>query len=231
MCKEVKNDMKEKILVVVAHPDDEMLMCGGTMAKLIREGYETYVLILSGGIDSRNISGSEVEKEKLKRACLRANKLIGVKNVYFENLPDQRFDAVPILDITQKIEKYKTEINPKIVFTHSRHDLNLDHKITYESVLTAFRPQLNESVMEIYSGEVLSSTEWNSPIAFSPNVFFDITDTIDIKISAMEEYADELRSMPHPRSLACIEMNTELWGAKIGTFHAEAFECVRVIKR
>jgi LmbE family N-acetylglucosaminyl deacetylase len=226
--------MKNKILIVSAHPDDEVLGCGGTVARLVKEGYQAYTLILGEGITSRDEKRDrakrETEIQKLKDQAKKANKIIGVEEVFMYDFPDNRFDTVPLLDIVKVIEKIKNDIKPDIIFTHYGKDLNIDHQITYKAVITATRPVVGEPVKEIYSFEVPSSTEWNFPLSFSPDVFFDISETIDIKIKALEEYKTELREYPHPRSLEGIKINAQSWGLKIGVKYAEVFKCIRIIK-
>jgi LmbE family N-acetylglucosaminyl deacetylase len=226
--------MKNKILIVSAHPDDEVLGCGGTVARLVKEGYQAYTLILGEGITSRDEKRDrakrETEIQKLKDQAKKANKIIGVEEVFMYDFPDNRFDTVPLLDIVKVIEKIKNDIKPDIIFTHYGKDLNIDHQITYKAVITATRPVVGEPVKEIYSFEVPSSTEWNFPLSFSPDVFFDISETMDIKIKALEEYKTELREYPHPRSLEGIKINAQSWGLKIGVKYAEVFKCIRIIK-
>ena len=222
--------MSKKILIVAAHPDDEVLGCFGTVARLIKEGYEAYTLILGEGKTSRETNNSEDDIKLLHDEIISANKQIGVKEVFIKNFPDNRFDSVDLLDIIKTISEIKDKIEPEIIFTHYKNDLNIDHQITYKAVITASRPMINESVKEIYSFEVLSSTEWNYPLSFSPNTFFDISNTIELKLEAMSRYKSELCSYPHPRSLEAIEINAKYRGVSVGVLHAEAFECVRVIK-
>ena len=218
----------KKILIVVAHPDDEVLGCFGVVAKLIKQGYEAYTLILSGGKTSRG--KAEGELEIVKKEAIKANKKIGIKEVFIENFPDNMFDSVALLEIVKKIEDIKNKTSPDIIFTHYKNDLNIDHKTTYKAVITATRPMKNECVKEIYSFEVLSSTEWSYPLSFSPDLFFDISDTINAKIEAMSCYKSELREFQHPRSLKAIELNAKYWGMRVGKEYIEAFKTVRVIK-
>jgi LmbE family N-acetylglucosaminyl deacetylase len=223
-----------RILVAAAHPDDEVLGCGGTAARWVKEGNEVYTLILGEGITSRDETRQREKREaeitELKKQIHQANAVIRVKEVFTYDFPDNRFDSVPLLDIVKVIETIKNKIKPGIVFTHYPQDLNIDHRITYQAVLTAMRPTAEETVKEIYSFEVLSSTEWNFPLRFSPDVFFDISETIDVKLAAMEKYQSELREYPHPRSLKGIRLNAEQWGMKTGLKYAEAFKLVRLIK-
>jgi LmbE family N-acetylglucosaminyl deacetylase len=229
----MSSDIK-KILVVAAHPDDEILGCGGTVARKVKNGCEAYTLILGQGIASRykkaNAQKIRDQIEELKKSVYAANEIIGVKEVFTHDFPDNKFDTVSLLEIVKVIENIKNKIKPDIIFTHYEKDLNIDHQITYKAVLTATRPLPNEVVKEIYSFEVLSSTEWSYPTIFSPDVFFDVSDTIDIKIKAMSEYKSELKEFPHPRSLRAIELNAEVWGMRVGLKYAEAFKCVRWIK-
>jgi LmbE family N-acetylglucosaminyl deacetylase len=221
-----------RILVVAAHPDDEIIGAGGTIARLTKEGYETHVLILGEGITSRfeKMPNANELLTKLKQQAEKAKEIIGVKEIYFYSFPDNKFDSVPLLEIVKSIEKIKDKIQPSIVFTHFREDLNIDHQITYKAVLAAFRPLCGCETKEIYSFEVLSSTEWAYPTKFSPNVFFDISETLDLKIRAMKQYTDELREFPHPRSIEGIRLNAQVWGMKVGLRYAEAFELVRMIR-
>lgn len=226
--------MNKKILIVAAHPDDEVLGCFGTVARLIQEGYEAYTLILGEGKtsrdDIRDAANKKDEINILKNEIEEANALIGIKKVFIEHFPDNRFDSVDLLDIVKVVSNVKNEINPDIIFTHFANDLNIDHQITYQAVITATRPMENETVKEIYSFEILSSTEWNYPLSFAPDTYFDISQTIDLKIDAMKCYQSELCTYPHPRSLEGIKLNSSYMGMRVGKKHVEAFKCVRAIK-
>jgi LmbE family N-acetylglucosaminyl deacetylase len=226
--------MNKKILIVAAHPDDEVLGCFGTVARLIQEGYEAYTLILGEGKTSRDATREVASKKDeialLKGEIHQANNLIGIKKVFIEHFPDNRFDSVDLLDIIKVISRVKEEIKPDIIFTHFANDLNIDHQITYKAVITATRPMENETVKEIYSFEILSSTEWNYPISFAPDTYFDISKTIDLKIDAMKSYGSELCTYPHPRSIEGIELNAKFQGMRVGKKYVEAFKTVRIVK-
>ena len=226
--------MNKRILIVAAHPDDEVLGCFGTVSKYIKEGYAAYTLILGEGKTSRderrNVDSKKDEIEKLNTEIINANKSIGIKKVFIEHLPDNRFDSVDFLDIVKIINKIKEELKPDIIFTHYENDLNIDHSLTYKAVLTATRPMEDECVKEIYSFEILSSTEWKYPLSFSPDYFVDISETIELKLEAMNKYNSELKEFPHPRSLEGIKLNAKCHGMKVGRKYAEAFKTIRVIK-
>jgi len=220
-------------LIIAAHPDDEVLGCGGTVAKLVEKGYEAFTLILGEGVTSRDVKRKREIRENeimsLKQQVLEANKILGVKEVFTFDFPDNRFDSVDLLDIVKTIEKIKNEVKPEIVFTHYEYDLNIDHQITYKAVMTAFRPLREETVKKIYSFEVLSSTEWSYTQGFIPNVYFNIEDTIEKKIEAMRKYKNELRDYPHPRSIEGIKIKAQQRGLEVGLKYAEAFKLVREI--
>lgn len=226
----------ENILVVAAHPDDEVLGCGGTMARLAAEGNSVYTLILGEGVTSRDSRRMRAKREKdiaeLKKQSKKAGKVLGVKKTFSFDLPDNRFDTVALLDIVKTIEKIKKETDPDIVFTHHKGDLNYDHCITFRAVMTAFRPMQGERARAIYSFEVPSSTEWSAPSAdsyFMPNHFVDISKTLAKKIKAFSEYENESRAFPHPRSVEAIELYAKRWGTAAGLGSAEAFQVIRQI--
>ena len=227
--------MINRILVVVAHPDDEVLGCGGTIARHTRQGDEVYCLLLGEGITSRYSQQGKVKEElkQLKLEAEQAAEILGIKKVFFKDFPDNRFDSIPLLTIVKAIEKVKREIRPAIVYTHHQGDLNIDHQLTFRAVLTACRPLKGETVKEIYSFEVPSSTEWSSPDTrnyFVPNVFVDISETFDKKIEALGAYRGEIREYPHPRSPEALRAIAMRWGSTVGCEAAEAFQLVRSIR-
>ena len=180
--------------------------------------------------EKRVVENKKDELDILNSEIKNANDIIGIKKTFIYNFPDNRFDSVDLLDIIKVVSKVKEEVRPDIIFTHYEKDLNIDHQITYKAVITATRPTKEECVKEIYSFEILSSTEWNYPLTFSPDTFFDIEDTLDLKISAMKEYKSELCIYPHPRSIEGIELNAKYNGMRVGKKYVEAFKSVRVIK-
>lgn len=226
-----------KILIVVAHPDDEILGCGGTILRKIAEGHEVYSLVLGEGITSRYDKRKFVEKEKLEvlhNSHAKVSKFMGFRKDWLFDFPDNRFDSVDLLDIVKVIEKVKKEVQPEVIYTHFENDLNIDHRITFQAILTACRPIAGESVREIYSCEMPSSTEWISPFSngayFRPNVFIDIEKTIDKKIEAMKLYESEVKKYPHPRSPEALKITAQRWGIVCGLKYAEAIILIRAIR-
>ena len=224
--------MMNTILVVAAHPDDEVLGCGGTIARFC-ESAAIHILILGEGCTSRYDSRSEaskVELERIGKAARSAAKVLGAQSITLESFPDNQFDEPPLLSIVKCVEKVLGEIRPDVVYTHHPSDLNIDHKITFQAVLTATRPLPNCSVKELYTFETPSATEWsfhqNHPV-FKPNVFIDVSQSIEKKLQAMEFYETEIRSFPHPRSLEALKAICRRWGTVVSREYVEAFELVR----
>ena len=237
-----KNNMK--VLVIVAHPDDEVLGMGGTLAKHSSNGDKIHVVYLTSGITSRRTSGyvnkSEYETnekdknlmkkeiDKLKSNSLKSCKILGVKTSIFYNLPDNELDTVPRLKIIKIIEKEILKIKPDVIYTNHYGDLNIDHRLVYESCLTACRPIKNNNPKLIAFG-VISSMEWNFPNSFNPNYFVNISKNIKAKIRAMQCYKNEIKKFPHPRSIEGIEITAKKWGSVCGKNYAEAFEIIRIV--
>jgi|APSaa5957512535_1039671.scaffolds.fasta_scaffold35947_2 N-acetylglucosamine malate deacetylase 1 len=226
--------VNKTILVVVAHPDDEILGCGGTMARHADEGDEVHVIFMANGVSSRDIKNVVLDKiNERKQAAIEACSIVGVKQLHFLDFNDNQMDTYSVLEIIQKLEKLINKIKPDVVYTHHSKDLNIDHQLTHRSVMTACRPQPESSVSEIYSFEVLSSTGWNSPYTgneFIPNTFVDITKTRKKKLDALDFYNDELRDYPHARSYKSIESLMIFRGTNVGLCYAEAFQLERRIK-
>ncbi len=223
-----------RVLVVVAHPDDEVLGCGGTMALLAHQGHEIYVLILGEGVTSRDEMRDPdrrvAEIAALRKAARQAAKILGVKEIFFEDFPDNRFDTVPLLELIKAVEQIKKRITPDMVFTHFEGDLNIDHRLTARAVMTATRPLPGEVVRRVYAFEVPSSTEWNFATAFRPNMYFEITPFLERKIEALRCYEEELRAFPHPRSVEGIKHLARMRGTESGCKAAEAFGLIRAVE-
>jgi len=225
----------KKIMVIAAHPDDEILGCGGMMKKYSADN-EISCLILGEGITSRferREAAPPEEISALKSKAVLASKKIGVHKLIHHQLVDNRFDSIDFLDIVKLVEREIIKVRPDIIFTHSNSDLNIDHRITFQAVITAARPLCSSSVKEIYVFEIPSSTDWSfGKIAgtFNPNLFIDITESYDIKLEAMKIYDSEIKPFPHPRSDQALKAIAQRWGAASGLEMAEAFEVIRIVK-
>ncbi len=225
-------------MIVVAHPDDELLGLGASMHKLIREQQcKIHVVILGEGITSR----AEIRDTKLWERELvvhrdnikNAQESIGYQSLSIYDFPDNRFDTVALLDIIKVIEKEKFNFKPNVIFTHHVGDLNIDHQRTFEAVITASRPLNTEIVKTIITFETPSGTEWRAssdPRHFIPNMFVNISEeNLRAKINAMECYEFEKRQFPHPRSPESLRIFAQRWGITVGIELAEAFCVVRHI--
>lgn len=216
------------ILVVAAHPDDEVLGCGATIAKLAAFGHEILPVILGQGAMSRGETHVS-EVDKLTQAAKNAALILGTKPPLFFDLPDNRFDSLDLLDIVKIVQKLIGDTQPELILTHHAHDLNIDHRITFQAVLTAARPMDDSSVREILCFEIPSSTEWGfgkiGP-PFNPSVFYDVTEHFDTKVKALTYYDMEMRDFPHPRSLKNIQIMAEKWGSAVGCKCCEAYEII-----
>ena len=213
-------------LIIAAHPDDEVLGCAGLIKKLSSKE-DFYVVILSGGADTRYDKSME---NILRDNAIKANNILGVKELFFENLPNQKMDNIPILEVTQIIEKYINKLKPSRVFTHHIGDLNKDHQVIAEATFTATRPIVGQIVKEVYSYNVPSSTEWNfieGEKTFIPNIFIDIKNELNSKLEAMECYESECRDYPHPRNIKSIKAHANYWGLVSGFEYAEPFKLIR----
>lgn len=230
----------KRLLLVVAHPDDEVLGPGGTMHLLITEyGCQIRAVILGEGITSRsNARDTELWKKELEvhRSNIQlAQKSIGYESVGIYDFPDNRFDTVALLDIIKIIEQEKQSFQPEVIFTHHGGDVNIDHQRTFEAVTTACRPMEHEEVRTLISFETMSGTEWRAssdPRHFIPNMFVELKkDDLEAKIKAMEAYEFEKREYPHPRSPKALKIRAQMWGVANGVDYAEAFQLIRRIEK
>ncbi len=229
----------KRIMLVVAHPDDELLGLGASMHKLIKQfNCKIKVVILGEGITSRS-DARDVKKWKKELATHKQNiknaaKAIGYHEVKTYDFPDNRFDSVALLDIVKVIEKEKNDFKPEIIFTHHGGDTNVDHRQTFDAVITATRPMSHEVVKTIIAFETPSSTEWqafNHPNYFKPNLFLEVSKKdVDAKIKGMESYEFEKRKYPHPRSPKALEIQCQRNGVIVGKEYAEAFMLIRSIQ-
>lgn len=223
------------ILVVVAHPDDEVLGCGGTIARHAADGHAVHIGILGEGISSRHATRADASPDQLgslQADARAAAATLGARSVLSGGLPDNRFDEMAMLDVVKLVEGWIAQLRPDVIYTHHPGDLNVDHGVTFRAVLTATRPGTS-TVSDVYAFEVPSSTEWAfqriEPV-FRPSVFVDISTELDQKISAMECYRSERRGTPHPRSPEMLRAVAARWGAVAGMAAAEPFELIRSLR-
>ena len=224
-----------KILIVVAHPDDEVLGMGGTIKKLSKAGNEIKTIFLSTGILARRPfqpkSSNNVLTEKffrayekkiseLRRDARSAAKVLGIYEM----------DLISNLQLTKTIENEIMNYKPSTIYMPTKYDVNVDHQAVYNATVTATRPQKNMFVQNVISFEIPSSTEWYFPAEFSPNLFIDITKEFKSKTNALKKYKNEIRKFPHPRSIDALEAIAKRWGSVSGFQYAEAFNLVRKLE-
>jgi LmbE family N-acetylglucosaminyl deacetylase len=223
-------------LVIAAHPDDEVLGCGATIARLADEGWAVHVVIMAEGATSRNTKRDPVmhveELSELANCAKMANHILGSKSVKLLSWPDNRMDGMELLDVVKIVETEIEHHRPVMVLTHHAGDVNVDHRVIHDAVIASCRPQPGHSVKTLLFFEVPSSTEWRpaaSGMQFAPDYFYDVTNSIDRKLEALNAYAPEMREFPHSRSIKAVEHLSRWRGATIGCAAAEAFMLGRAI--
>jgi LmbE family N-acetylglucosaminyl deacetylase len=217
----------DAVLVVAAHPDDELLGAGATLAGHVAEGRPVHALVISEGASSRDANGLA---DRLSSSARRAADVMGFASIRLLGLPDQRLDALPLIELTQVIEELVAEVDPEIVYTHFEGDVNADHGVAARATLTACRPYRFPALRRLAAFETPSSTEWGTA-AFLPHLFVDASDTLDLKLEAMACYESELREAPHPRSLRALRQRAATWGSCVGLPYAEPFRILREVVR
>ncbi len=233
------------VLVIAAHPDDEVLGAGCAMAWHAQKGDSVFAYIATDGCGARKEKGYDGKRaEELKEHARAAAKVLGAKKVFFGEFEDQMLDATPISGIAKELEKIFLETKPEIVYTHSNADLNKDHRLLFEATLVAARPHSpsGAGVKKVFSYEILSSTEWGTQAlktSYSPNYFVDASpanegrggsNLLEKKLEAFACYKTEGRDEPHPRSAHGIKVLAQYRGFQAGTRYAEAFELVRQVE-
>lgn len=226
---------EERVLVIAAHPDDEVLGCGGTMARYRKLGCAVRVVFLAEGVTARYTpdrfgTPEVIEKSARRNAnALKAMAALGVEadQVFLAERPCCRLDQVPLIDLTKQIESHIRDFEPTRLFTHSMDDPNVDHGVAHRAVLPAVRPLSGQSLRAVFAFEVLSSTEWNPLKPFAPTVFHDITDSMEDKVAAMTAYEDEMLPAPHPRSPEVLRALARFRGTQAGLAYAEGFALIR----
>jgi LmbE family N-acetylglucosaminyl deacetylase len=226
-----------RILVVAAHPDDEVLGCGGVIARHTADGDRVHILFMAEGGTARqpsvNWDDALGEIEHREEGARNAAEILGAEPPIFVRNPDNRLDSVALIDLAKTVEKTVSDLDPSIVYTHHGGDLNIDHRRVHDAVLTACRPVEGHPVKSIYAFEVCSSTEWalsGAYEAFRPNHFVDISEHLERKIAALEQHGTEMRPFPHPRSYDALRALARLRGATCGCPAAEAFQVLRQVR-
>lgn len=223
-----------KILVVAAHPDDEVLGCGATIAGHVSRGDEVHIVIMAEGITSRDAMRQSqmrtADLAKLGGAADAAKEILGATSLTLHRLPDNRLDSLDLLDIVKIVESHLSEIRPEIVYTHYFNDINIDHRRVHEAVITACRPFPGQTVRTLLFFEVQSSTDWQPNNLFAPDWFVDVSATLNRKQLALDAYAEEMRPWPHSRSREAVQHLAQWRGSTIGCAAAEAFVLGRHIE-
>ena len=221
---------REKVLVIAAHPDDEVLGCGGTIARHADAGDQVHILIVAEGATSRQLQRDRIQASEelsaLGKAANTAGSVLGTAGVELLDLPDNRLDSIDRLDLIKQIEDRINYHQPQVIYVHHAGDVNVDHRRLHEAVITACRPTPGQSVRRMLSYEVASSSEWQPPGSaptFTPNWF------IDICAHVSKVYASEMRAWPHARSLEALEHLARWRGAQVGVEAAEAFFLLRQV--
>lgn len=219
--------MTKTILVLAAHPDDEVLGCGGTIARYAHEGANIHIVFFTDGVNARRKNNEMFgESVRRRRAAETAAQLLGAQTVTFGDFPDNRMDSVDLLDIVQFVEDKLIVYEPEMILTHHAGDLNIDHRLVHQAAVTACRPQPGHAITTLLCFEVPSSTEWQLPVStsvFTPNWFIDITPYLLLRTRALKAYAEEIRPWPHSRSFNAVEALARWRGATVGIEAAEAF--------
>jgi len=219
-----------KVLVIAPHPDDEVFGVGGTIARLVAEGAEVYVAIVTKG-DEAMFTRELIEKGRAE--ALKAHEYLGVKKtIFMDKFPAALLDTIPRAELNRAFEELMADINPEILFLPFIGDVQLDHRIVFESVMVASRPNGRVVPIRIYAYETLSETNWNAPMltpAFAPNTFVDISEFIETKIKAIQIYQSQLQPFPNERSVEAVRALAIHRGAMVGCRAAEAFILIRSI--
>ncbi len=218
-----------RVLVVGAHPDDELLGLGGTLRRHVLRGDEVHVLCFCENMSVRYGSPEQAGFDTADYAR-KAAQVLGLTSMQIVGFPDQRLDAVPILDVIRHIETAVRELNPRYVYTHWSGDINQDHRVVHEASLIACRCK-SKSIDLLLAYETASETEYGVPYNFSPNLFVDISETLPSKLEALACYHSEVEPYPAPRSLQALEERARTWGHAAGMRAAEPFKILRAYWR
>lgn len=221
--------MNMKVLVIAPHPDDEILGCGGTIAKYVNQGHDVFVCVVTKGCEP--LFAVE-EVNKVRNECCNADKFLGVKDIIFLNFPAAMLEDVERYKLNDALVNTIQDIKPDIVYIPHRGDMQLDHKLVVDAAMVALRPKYAHVVKKIYAYETLSETGWNVPNVineFVPTAYNDISNFLDKKIDAMKMFASQLAAYPNPRSLEAVKALAMYRGSNVNLLAAEAFSVIREI--
>lgn len=219
-----------KVLVIAPHPDDEIIGVGGTIIKRVQAGDEVHVLVVTRG---KEPLFDKAQVEKVRKECLLADKMAGVKETVFLDFPAVMLETVPRYELNDEICKIVFSILPDEVYIPHRGDMQIDHQMVVDAAMVAVRPKYGHIVKRVYAYETLSETGWNIPNTvneFIPTVYEDITSTFEHKLEAMNCFKSQLAVFPAARSIGAIEALARYRGATVNVRAAEAFNLIREIK-
>lgn len=219
----------ERALIIAPHPDDEILGCGGTIRKLVLNGVNVSVLVMTRG---KKELYSDKRIKNVRKEATSAHKLLGVSKTVFLQFPAPDLDTIPLSDLSVAISDEIKKLKPDTIFIPHRGDIHHDHKAVFDASLVAARPVQNYVVKRIYSYEVLSETEWAPPFsddAFIPDNFVNVSEVFNFKLNAFRCFKSQIRVFPNPRSIKALESLASYRGSTVGFSLAEAFMTIRVI--
>ena len=219
------------VAAIMAHPDDEVLGCGGSLTRLSRSGASVHIFILATGLTSRG-PADEMALRALKDQAKAATVRLGAATIDFADFPDNAMDSVALLKIVKQVERFVTKIKPDLIFTHHSGDINIDHDLTQRAVMTATRALPKSKPVEVLACEVLSSTEFGpADKRLQPHLYVRLTEEdVNATLEALTCYSGEIHDWPHPRSAQALEHQFRLRGAECGADAAEVFEVLRMVR-
>ncbi len=216
-----------KILAISAHPDDETIGAGGTLAKHVAAGDEVYWVVATQAYTPR---WPQHVLDRASQQIDEVQEFFGIKQVFRLGFPTMHLNTIPSIDLASALQQVVDEVRPDVVYTTPRNDVNEDHRAIFDATLIACRPLPGSSVKRLLSYEIITTTRFGSPSGcqmFEPNVFVDISDYLETKVQAMAIFETELREFPHPRSLEGLRILCRERGMSVGIEAAECFELIR----
>jgi N-acetylglucosamine malate deacetylase 1 len=216
-----------RVLVISAHPDDETIGAGGTLARHVAYGDDVYWCVVTQAYPPQ---WSEAVIAEAARQVNEVQHVLGFRQVFRLGFPTVKLNTVPYIDLSSALQRVIDDVRPEVVYTLSADDINLDHRIVYNSTLVAARPLPGSSIKRLLCYEIAPTARFGLPAGshgFVANVFVDIADYLDRKLEAMACYKTELHEFPHPRSLQGLRLLAEERGLSVGLRAAECFQLIR----